>query len=267
MTNLNDQYSSAVAAVHKIIPDGERSIVIARGQRLSDDKWWFGDRSNKWAKLALESGEKLTREDSNRALSQDSGVPIRTLRHYADHARFFDPEIRAEFEILPFSHFTIAKQYGEQWYKILNTSTVYFEEYGKLPTADYLRWKFSEQAKPILELDEQLRERTRETFEQEYLLEMPSIETGYIELDTPQASEAVARDWIDTTDRKIKDIAKSIDQLPLSTETKTRLRYAVANLNKTLEACYREISVPNPANRSKESVFAPKSEITGSPTR
>ena len=244
MNTLNDQYVSAIAAVHKIIPDDERAVVIARGQKYSTEKWWWGDRTNKWVTIVLAAGEKLTIGDAQRAISQDSGIPHRTLRHFADHARFFDLAARSKYEILPFSHFTIAKKYSDDWEEILKESLIYLERFNKLPSSDYLDWWFSLKSEPVKSLNNDL-QGSQDVFDQTYDLDAPFIDPESLE---PRASQAAARDWIDTIDQKVRAIEKSIEPLPVSDRSKTRLRYALANLNQALEEAYKEISVPNPTN-------------------
>lgn len=246
---LGNKYTSATAAVLKIIPSEEIDIVIARGQRYSTECWWWGNRANTWVEYALSSGELLTKGDAILALSQVSGISTSTLRYYAAHAAFFNKDVQEYYEPLPFSHFATAKSHGDEWPKILQTSLDYLEQYGRLPSANYLDWLFSRNAQPVLEVNEELKQ-DEISRENEYLLDISQIDPGLeTEGDFPIASEATARDWMDRVDSQIRTIAKSINPLPISEQSKHHLRYAVQNLSQALEAAYKEISVPDPANQ------------------
>lgn len=237
---LGEQYTSATSAILKIIPQDEIDLCIARGQRYSQEKWWWGNRTNLWVEYALAAGLELTKGDAQRALSQVSGIPQRTLRYYADHAKFFEPEIQEHYEILPFSHFATAKRFGDRWNEVLEESLDHLEKYHKLPSSEHLEWKFSRNAEPVLEIDQALTE-TSSKFGRSVSGFLIDVEIQNSE--NPQASEYTARDWISQLDRGISSMYDSVSPLPISDEVKTKLRNAIHALNDVLEEAIKEISI------------------------
>ena len=227
---LNTKYTSKASAVLRLFPSGEIEIVINRGQRTSEDMWWWGDRGNLWIDHVIQSGKELTRDDALLALSQVSGITKRTLRHYASIAKFWSKELRKEYEPLPFSHFAVAKSYGDKSINVLSRALSYLEEYNKLPSAEYLEWSFSRQAIPTTEIDAELdKEDALRIFDAFVETEPEDIST------TPEASIAVARDWISKTGEALDLLAQSIDPLPISNPAKENIRKAIFDLHNTFE--------------------------------
>lgn len=250
LKRLSEQYTSATGAVLKIIPQDEIDLCIARGQRYSQEKWWWGNRTNLWVEYALAAGLELKIGDAQRALSQVSGIPQRTLRYYADHARFFEPEIQEHYEILPFSHFATAKRFGDRWNEVLEESLDHLEKYQKLPSSEHLEWKFSRNAEPVLEINQTLDEASS-TFGKAV---QDSPDRVGMQGGDPQASEYTARDWISDLNRSVSAMYELVAPLPISNDTKINLRNAIQNLNEVLEEAIREISVPDPARKDENGI-------------
>jgi len=48
------------------------------------------------------------------------GKSGRTVRYYAETAAFFSPRVRSDFDMLPFSHFDLARNYKDDWWIVLD---------------------------------------------------------------------------------------------------------------------------------------------------
>lgn len=235
--SLVGKYTSATAAMINALPEDEIITVINRGQKYSEERWWWGDRTLLWYKYA--ALKRLKKKDALRALSSLSGIKQRTLRFYADLARFFEPEIREHYSPLPFSHFTVAKSMGDQWNKVLEISFEYFEKYNRFMTAELLEWKFSESAQVISQIDQDVISQM-ESFQPDPFLDENPKKTFEL-----KASYAVTRDWIKKIDQEISTINSSIEPLPISDNAKDKLRAAIQNLHTAFEEAIKEISIIN----------------------
>lgn len=234
---LNQKYISKTSAVLRIIPSDEIDIVISRGQRYSTEAWWWGDRANLWTEYAKQSEEPLSKDDAQLALSQTSGIPKRTLRYYADIARFWEMEHREEYDPLPFSHFAVAKRYDEKCLDVLNHAMDHLEKYHKLPSAEYLEWYFSKQSETTKETDAKL------NIEAGEILFSSFIDTTPEDINQePTASIGVARDWISQMDTAITSLTNKIDPLPVSDQSKEKIRNAIFTLHQAFEEAIKEIS-------------------------
>ena len=118
------------------------------------------------------------------------------------------------------------------------------EEYNKLPSAEYLEWSFSRQAIPTTEIDAELdKEDALQIFDAFVETEPEDIST------TPEASIAVARDWISKTGEALDLLAQSIDPLPISNPAKENIRKAIFDLHNTFEQAIKEISYTVPPHQ------------------
>lgn len=68
------------------------------------------------------------------------GKSGRTVRYYYETAVFYPPDVRQEFNILPFSHFVFARSTGDHWRRVLEYSMVFPGIGEKGLRAEYLRW-------------------------------------------------------------------------------------------------------------------------------
>ena len=244
---LTKDYISVVNAVLRVIPEDEIAVAIAKGQRDSQEKWEWGDRALNWIDIALTSGIACTKDHVYTALSQVSGIPKRTLRHYADHASFFPAEIRDEYEPMPYSHFMVAKTFGDKWKELLCTSADHLEKFGKYPTAEWLEWRFSNGAKPVLEVDEKVQQETYHIVETSFCVEVD--ERADYDKDIWVASEAVMRDsfsrWYTSIDRML-DLLPSF---PINEDRQAKLHKAMTDVLSEIEEAVKEISHPVPKGR------------------
>jgi len=233
---LDKKYISVVNAVLRVIPEEEISVAISKGQRDSSEKWEWGDRALLWIALALKSGIACTRDHVYTALSQVSGIPKRTLRHYADHALYFNPDIRELYEPMPYSHFMVAKTFGSDWQRILETSANYLEQYGKYPTAEWLEWKHSRNAEPVIEQDAKL-ERVTDQIDERCLDSMPERD-----MDNFTASIAQARQSFTRWHVSVNAMYEMLAVLPISSDSQRGLSEAMTDLMTEIEEAVKEIS-------------------------
>lgn len=68
----------------------------------------IGDIANELCLLAAQNGFKVTQERIYRAVGRFCDRTGHTVHYYARTASFFAPEVRIEFDELPFSHFAFA---------------------------------------------------------------------------------------------------------------------------------------------------------------
>ena len=248
---LTEQYVSVINAILRVIPEDEINVAIIKGQRDSREKWEWGDRALLWIEIALSSGIVCTKDQVYTALSQVSGIPKRTLRHYADHAKYFDLIIRAKYEPMPFAHFMVAKSYGPRSREVLDCSADYMESYGRHPTAEWLEWKFSRNAQPVLEADANLKEVTDEMFENmiaEDIMMPPYNPEG--ENDDAEVTQAQTRYSLNKMDGIAQAMNAAISlTTALTVERRARLIRRVNELRIEIEEAMREVSHPIPKGK------------------
>ena len=243
---LSEKYVSVVNAILRVIPEEEIGIAISKGQRDSQEMWGWGDRSLLWIKIALSSGIACTKDHVYTAHSQVSGIPKRTLRHYADHARFFDQETRDKYEPMPYAHFVVAKSFGDRWQEILESSADYLEKWGKYPTAELLEWLHSRNAQPILEISHKVERVTDEMMESMRAEDESKYDEIDIEIDPAVATETQARSSLVRMEITTKLMEDLMPWLPISESQKVRLYDAIDNLLSEIEGAMQEVSHPAP---------------------
>ena len=245
---LSEKYVSVVNAILRVIPDDKINRAISRGQRDTREAWEWGDDSQLWIEIAMSSGIACTKEHVYSAHSQMSGIPKRTLRHYADHAKFFEKATREQYEPLAFSHFMVAKRFGPRWKGVLGTAADYLEKVGRLPSAEWLEWKFSKNAQPVLEADAELEKVTDEMVEsmnaQDEMMPPYNPEGEEDDIETTQAQTRYSLDKMDDTARAMK--AAIAITTALTVERRARLIKSVDALRAELEEAMKEVAHPTP---------------------
>lgn len=247
---LSEKYVGVVNAILRVIPDDEINRAISRGQRDTREAWEWGDDSLNWIKIAMSSGIACTKDHVYSAHSQMSGIPKRTLRHYADHAKFFEKATREKYEPLAFSHFMVAKRFGPRWERVLKAAADYLEKVGRLPSAEWLEWKFSRNAQPVLEADSKLEKVTDEMVESMKAEdEMPPYdpegEEGCIE--TTQAQTRYSLNKMEDTAYAMR--AAIAITTALTVQRRARLIEYVEALMVELEEAMKDVSHPTPKGK------------------
>lgn len=129
-TNSKNSYTTPVSTLADawvVVPDGD--IVPEADQNKL--MWWrdifragefdIGDIANRLCQQASERGFKITQQRVFDAVGSFCGRSGRTVRYYAETARFYSPDTRSEYNVLPFSHFVLARYVmGDDWKEMLD---------------------------------------------------------------------------------------------------------------------------------------------------
>lgn len=239
-------HTTAASKLIRSMPDGEIEMVIYRGQKTSEQMWWWGDRVILWNEFAEKITEKLgitiTKGDVLIALSQLSGIPKRTLRYYESNARFYDKKMRTTFEPLPFSLFYVAKSFGEdKWKEALVIASKYLTLYQRTPSPEWLQWRMSKEAPPILEMEHDL-DRAASNLENKIgALEEEIGFEDFGEDDQVQVTGYTAHVFLKRLEDAINGINNQIEPLPLSLETKAEIEHATDDLIDALQRATQEL--------------------------
>lgn len=120
-----------------LVPDEYQTRLITLLHVASSAAFEIGDIAVELCKKNLESGLVVTDSRVYEAVGRFCGKAGRTVRYYAEAAAFYDRSVRSEFDMLPFAHFVVARQFGERWREVL-------EYAAEVPgiTADELRAVF-----------------------------------------------------------------------------------------------------------------------------
>ncbi|MHC4748259.1 MAG: hypothetical protein ACYTFW_00150 [Planctomycetota bacterium] len=90
-------------------------LVMLREQKRSV-YFRIGDIANE---LILIHKGTLSANKVYRAMSSYCDTAPRTIRYYAETANFYPIDIREEYDMLPFSHFDLARNFGDHWEEVL----------------------------------------------------------------------------------------------------------------------------------------------------
>lgn len=82
----------------------------------------IGDIACKSCDESAKSGMFVTQQRIYDAIGRYCGRSGRTVRYYAETSRFFSIAAREEYDMLPFSHFVLARAWGEHWREVLDYS-------------------------------------------------------------------------------------------------------------------------------------------------
>lgn len=132
-----------------MIPQAINDELIVLGEQLSASVWRIGDLINQAYEIVLANDQSgITKIQVCSWASRRVGKSIRSLKEYAYVAAFYPPEIRAEYDSLPFAHFKFAMGFQladngiPGWKKILDRSIEYMGERGFPPSVDALERAF-----------------------------------------------------------------------------------------------------------------------------
>jgi len=81
-----------------------------------------GDIANDIYGTALALNKQITHQYACSAVAKFCGRSSRTVRLYADIAKFYDEQTRRQYDELSFSHFVMARHYASQWQDVLDTA-------------------------------------------------------------------------------------------------------------------------------------------------
>ena len=133
---------TGVSLLYQAVPDEVQNEIIQIGENLSRDKWLIGDFANTIKGYVREQLLNCSIMDVYLFVSQllRDEFSARTIEYYSGLSAFFEPGIRAEFQVLSHSHFAYARQYGDDWLKVLNLAMDIMDQSmsGKVPSVAQL---------------------------------------------------------------------------------------------------------------------------------
>jgi len=222
-----------------IMPEDEKDEIIARGDRATDDRWFLGDIANRWIER-VEAGEfpKLPYGkpvcnvmDVYPAVAYLYGenVSARTIRYYAEIARFYSPGTRAKYDVLSFKHFETAMRWGrESWQKGLDACLNYMDSHaGRRPSANWLELYLNGKLDQIIP--------------ENFINELPPPDESLVRVTDDilaydrMVADATGRDVDAETlisfSQAVLKLEGLIERIPTSGYQRNRLRVALDNLN------------------------------------
>lgn len=108
-----------------IVPVEQQHKLINWRDIFTKGYFEIGDMANKDVVRAAKVGFKVTQQQVFDAVGSFCGRAGRTIRYYAEAAAFYPYPVRAEFDMLDFSLFVMARQFGDDWQKFLKFAQLY----------------------------------------------------------------------------------------------------------------------------------------------
>jgi hypothetical protein len=127
-----------IPTITNLVPKGMIDKLLYWRDELSRGCWEIGDITNEIYVLAQANKLEVTRSEICAKVGQIVGKSGRTIRLYAEVSAYFPDSIRAEYGILPFSHFSLARTWGSEWQGVLDSSMNYMGEHGNTPSVERL---------------------------------------------------------------------------------------------------------------------------------
>lgn len=135
---------TGVARLLKACPDDLSNQLLQVGEDIGTNRWKIGDLCHVIMllrdRLNIQGGEYVSAQDVYIAVSimAKREVSARTVAYYYLNSRFFVQEIREVYDVLPFHHFDIARQYGD-WRKALELSMGFLADNGYRMSGEQLK--------------------------------------------------------------------------------------------------------------------------------
>jgi len=112
---LNKPDEDSISAFD-IVPEEKQSRLIMLRERKRDIYFEIGDIANE---LHVLHQGTISKNKIYKSVAKFVDATERTVRYYAETAAFYPEEVREEFEVVPFTHFDLARNYGDDWRRIL----------------------------------------------------------------------------------------------------------------------------------------------------
>lgn len=223
---------SGVTLVLKQMPEDEQMEIMGRGDRQTDDRWFLGDKANEWAERVREKLLPCSVMDvyDTIAYLYGDGVVGRTIRYYSEIAYFYPQWVRDEYDVLPWSHFDLAKRYrDDEWQAVLEMAVEYMDTHnGKRPTR---RWLEACLAGTLYEKQaEEFDHALPSEPEAEILTANNALE--YDLLEEPKSFKA---DTIKTALKFVRTLGNHMERIPVSDYLRSRLVFALEELDEILD--------------------------------
>jgi len=126
-----------------VIPQDLQDRLIAIRDNLSQNFWDIGDIALMICNYADDNHISVSRDFIWSAVGSFVGLAARTVRDYARVAKSFGYDERDKYDILTFSHFSVAARYPEKKNDILEYAIEEAEKTGKPASVDKLEVKFT----------------------------------------------------------------------------------------------------------------------------
>ena len=230
------------AAIRQEMDEQEQAEIMARGDQQSDDRWWLGDKANKWAKNIREYSLPCSIMDCycEIAFLYGDNVSGRTIRYYGELAAFYPEWARKEYDMLPWSHYELAMRYArDDWQDVLETAVRYMDAHnGRRPSKKWLE----------ADLTGYLDERIQNEFKEN----LPDL----VEAELQTAPDALLYDFVlgesegesDFGAHTIKAAARftdllldKLERVPVSDDLRGRLGIALGGLRDVLKDILQEV--------------------------
>lgn len=108
---------------NEIVPEDVQNRLMAIDDTMTRAYFEIGDIANELIQYApqvtKDQHKVITEQDVFNAVGVFCHRSGRTVRYYAETAEFYAQDVRVEFDILPFSHFVVARSFGLRWRDVL----------------------------------------------------------------------------------------------------------------------------------------------------
>lgn len=105
-----------------IVPTEIQDELIQIGLVDTQNMFYIGDIANDLYETAVALRKPITHQYVCAAVAKFCGRSSRTVRLYSNIADFYSLVTRTEYDMLSFSHFVAARQYGEDWREVLEVA-------------------------------------------------------------------------------------------------------------------------------------------------
>ena len=220
-----------------LLPDELINYLIRMRDSISRDRWGLGETDSLLCAMLDdqgwrdERGELYTHEHIHRLLGELVGLRSSRVRHCAACYRYYTDDQRAEYSVLPFSHFEYAAQFPELTIDILECSIRRMDEIGRPPSVEWLEEEFRD---PIRAFQAHgMAETTPVIYTWEGPLTDKEDPLDFV--DEPEPVDVDQPYYIGLLERGINTLRGIVERMSLPGETK----YRIAEL---LESVIREIA-------------------------
>ncbi len=212
-----------------IVPEEYQNRLINWRTIFKRAQFDIGDIANKLVRLSIDKNLKVTDDRIFKAVGAFCGRSGRTVRYYAETAAYYNPIEREEFDMLPFSHFVLARSFGGRSRDVLEYAALnpHLSENG-------LRFRFIQDNADSPGIMRQMNPDSPIDVTGEFtsLEEEPGENSPNILLFNTAA----------LVSGLLSKMSKLIESLPLKTETKDKVYRALVDLQSVMPDILREIS-------------------------
>lgn len=134
---MNIITKAGLPLLSEIAPDEIMQALGVIAQNWKADRWMVGYIANELRRRVDADLLPVSADDIYVWVAQGLNQEIepRTVRYYAALEAFYAPEIRSKYSELPFSHFALAKSYGDAWERALSLANEQRNRTGRTPSA------------------------------------------------------------------------------------------------------------------------------------